>query len=86
MRGKGLIGRRNRHDEFLNGQGHVVRVLCNAGRLVGPCDEEPVDRQSGQDHSHPDRRFNRLGNHRQDGDRRRQDDVHDREEKVHLEV
>ena len=64
----------------------MIGVLCDAGRLVCPGDEEPVDGQGGEDHSHPDRRLNRLGDHRQDRDGRRQDDVHDREEEVHLKV
>ena len=76
--------RRDRQDQLLDGQGDVVGVVGNPGWLVGPGDEDPVDRKCCQDHGHPDGGLHRLGNHRQDRDGRRQDDVNDREEEVDL--
>ena len=79
-----LIGGGDSYDEFLKGQRDVVGVLGDARRLVLPRNEEPVNRKGGEDHAHANGGLHRLGDHGEDGDGRRKDDVHDGEEQVNL--
>ena len=79
-----LVRRRYGHDELLNCQSHVIGVLGDPEWLVCPGDEEPVDRKRRENHGHADGGLDGGGDHWEDGDGRRQDDVDDGEEEVNL--
>ena len=79
-----LVRRRYGHDEFLDCQSHVIGVLGDPEWLVCPGDEEPVDRKRRENHGHANGGLDGCGDHWEDGDGRRQDDVDDGEEEVNL--
>ncbi len=64
----------------------MIGVLGDPEGLVFPGDEEPVDRKRREDHGHANGGLDGCGDHRQDGDGRRQDDVDDGEEEVNLDI
>ena len=62
----------------------MIGVLGDPEWLVCPGDEEPVDRKCRKNHGHADGGLDGGGDHWEDGDGRRQDDVDDGEEEVNL--